>query len=203
MLRTDTLSEQTLVLLKRLQTIPLFKDLRLVGGTALVLQLGHRESVDLDLFGNVDTDYETVQQAIISVDKECRLLNATTNIWQFMVANVKVDIVNYPYKWIDDAMIEAEITLASIKDIAAMKLAAITGRGTKKDFVDLYFLLQHFTLPEMFGFFNEKYPNVDLFMTYRSVVYFEDAEQTEMPVMLITTEWEDVKEKIRQEIRKL
>jgi predicted nucleotidyltransferase component of viral defense system len=186
-----------------LQTIPLFKDLRLVGGTALVLQLGHRESVDLDLFGNVDTDYETVQQAIISVDKECRLLNATTNIWQFMVANVKVDIVNYPYKWIDDAMIEAEITLASIKDIAAMKLAAITGRGTKKDFVDLYFLLQHFTLPEMFGFFNEKYPNVDLFMTYRSVVYFEDAEQTEMPVMLITTEWEDVKEKIRQEIRKL
>jgi len=84
-----------------------------------------------------------------------------------------------------------------------MKLAAITGRGTKKDFVDLYFLLQHFTLPEMLEFYSQKYTIDSSFMLIRSLNYFADAEDYPMPVMLIPTEWEDVKEKIRQEIRKL
>ncbi len=61
------------------------------------------------------------------------------NINIFIINNVKVDFVNYSYKWLSDYIVEANIRMAAINDIAAMKLAAITGRGSKKDFVDLYF----------------------------------------------------------------
>lgn len=70
---------------------------------------------------------------------------------------MKVDFVNYPYKWIDAELIEDSLTLATPKDIAAMKLSAITNRGTKKDFIDLYELLAHFPLKQLFEFYQEKY----------------------------------------------
>lgn len=79
-----------------------------------------------------------------------------------------------------------------------MKLAAITGRGAKKDFTDLYFLLKEFSLDEMINLYEEKYADGSTFMVLKSLVYFEDAEEDEMPEMLIPASWKTIKQTIIQ-----
>jgi len=90
-----------------------------------------------------------------------------------------------------------------LKDIAAMKIAAITNRGSKKDFIDIYFLLNHFSLKEIMDLYLEKYPDGSSFLAYKSLSYFVDAENQIMPKMLIPTKWEDVKKRIIEEVRKI
>ena len=203
MLRTSTLAERTLVLLKRLQSLPLFRDTRLVGGTALALQLGHRESVDLDFFGRVDLDGTAIKEELERQGFEVELQYNTKAIKTLFINGIKTDIVNYHFEWLDPAVEEEGTRMAGKKDIAAMKLAAITGRGSKKDFVDMYFLLEHFTLSRMLEFHARKYKTDSSFMILRSLTYFEDAEKAAMPRALIPTDWEEVKEKIREAVRKL
>jgi predicted nucleotidyltransferase component of viral defense system len=203
MLYTNTISEQTLVLLKQIQAIHLFKELRLVGGTSLALQLGHRESIDLDLFGKLDANKSQVTEVLKKYFDDIQPMSNSIKIHIFAINGVKVDIVDYPYEWICEKIEENDLVLASMKDIAAMKLEAITNRGTKKDFVDLYFLLQHFSLEEMLEFYSRKFKTNSSFMILRSLSYFEDADKQIMPKMLIQTDWEEIKEIIREEIRKL
>ncbi len=81
-----------------------------------------------------------------------------------------------------------------------MKLAAITGRGTKKDFIDIYFLLNRFSFRQMLGFYEQKYHDGSLFMVLKSLSYFEDAEQDIMPKMFNEINWDKVKKKITETI---
>jgi hypothetical protein len=87
-----------------------------------------------------------------------------------------------------------------LKDIAAMKLSAITNRGTMKDFVDIYFLLQHFSLNQMLELYMQKYTDGTLFNVIRSMTYFADAENNSMPEMLVPVQWEDIKTFIRHTV---
>ncbi len=82
-----------------------------------------------------------------------------------------------------------------------MKLAAITGRGTKKDFIDIYFLLKKFTLKKMLSFYNRKYPDGSVFLVLKSLGYFEDAEEEQAPVMLEKAEWNEIKNRINMELK--
>ena len=200
MLHIATVAEPTLVLLKKIQQIPFFADLRLVGGTALALQLGHRMSIDLDFFGKFDVAFEEVESELMMNGFKIDPYNKSKNIKQLAVDGVKVDFVNYRYDWIDDMIEEGGIKMAGLKDIAAIKLSAVTGRGTKKDFVDIYFLLQHFTLKEMLDLYVSKYTDGSLFPVMLSLSYFVDAEITPMPEMLIPVQWHDVKATIREAI---
>jgi len=173
----------------------MFEQLRLVGGTALALQLGHRKSIDLDLFGNIDSDVLEINNVLSRVGNVTQLRNST-NIHIYQVNGIKVDIVNYTYPWLSGIIQFDELRIAAYEDIAAMKIAAITGRGTKKDFIDLYFLLKEFTLSDMINFYQRKYTDGSVFMALKSLVYFEDAEQDEMPNMLVNADWREVKEAI-------
>ena len=202
MFQYQTIEPGTLQLLKQLQELPLLKASRLVGGTALALQLGHRKSVDLDLFGAIDAGSEELLDALsdahsLTVVKESRNINI------YLIDGIKVDIVNYKYEWIDKPVEEEAIILAGIKDIAAMKIAAVVGRGTKKDFIDLYFLLRQYSLKEILQLYLQKYPDGSLFIAMKSLTYFEDAETEPMPFMFENVNWEDVKARIRQEVAKL
>jgi len=192
MLHYKTIEQDTLDILKKIQSITEFSKLRLVGGTALALQIGHRKSIDLDFFGLIDNDFMTFSKELEKVGKITVLKNSK-NINIFSVNNIKVDFVNYHYKWLGNAISEDNLLLAGIKDIAAMKIAAITGRGTKKDFIDLYFLLKHYSLKEILDFYMQKYPECSIFLALRSLTYFADAEQDEQPEMLIPADWNDVK----------
>ena len=90
--------------------------------------------------------------------------------------------------------------LASTKDIAAMKINAIEGRGTKKDFIDMYFLLQHYTLDDILKFYAEKYPENSVFRGLMSLSYFEDAEDELMPKMFSNIQWDDMKQFILDKV---
>lgn len=203
MLLFRTIEPHTLELLKYLMEVPLFDDCRLVGGTSLALQYGHRSSVDLDMFGDVpDNDL-----LYLDVLKEFGQINAqkTSRIVKtFVVDGIKVDFVNYSmYPWIDNVVLEDGLRLASPKDIAALKTYAIQNRGSKKDFIDMYFLLQHFTLEEILDFYAQKYPNYSMFRTRMALTYFEDAENQEGPKMWMDVEWKTVKDTVSNEVRKV
>ena len=117
-----------------------------------------------------------------------------------MINNIKVELVNYPYPWIRPMGNEDGFRLASLEDIGAMKLAAITGRGTKKDFIDVYFLLQQFSMADLVSFYNQKFTDGSTFMVLKSLAYFGDADLDESPIMLKPIEWELVKDSIRDSV---
>ncbi|MCQ2157855.1 MAG: nucleotidyl transferase AbiEii/AbiGii toxin family protein [Bacteroidales bacterium] len=190
MLYYETIHPDTLELLKKIQSLEIFTDTRLVGGTALALQIGHRKSIDLDFFGNVSASLEEIVLEF-SEFANANPLSSSKTMRFLIVDGVKVDIVNYPYNWIENGII-----LAGIKDISAMKLSAITNRGTKKDFIDLYFLLKRFSFNELIDFYLEKYSDAQLFTVLKSLTYFEDAEADPLPVMVDSISWDEAKASI-------
>jgi len=200
MLFYETIYPQTLGLLKKLQKEDRFSDLRLVGGTSLALQIGHRISVDLDLFGELKGDTISLNKKLTALG-QTKSIQQTENIHIYSIDNIKVDIVNYPYPWLKPALNIDGITLATIEDIAAMKLAAITGRGSKKDFIDIYFILQKYALHEILKFYEEKYIDGSSFQVLRSLAYFDDAEEEPMPKMLINISWQEVKKTISNTLK--
>ena len=200
MLSYRTIEPHTLELLRALTAEPLLQGLRLVGGTALALQYGHRNSIDLDFFGSIGADNEELKDVLRS-HGNLRINQETQNIKQYVLSGVKVDIVNYCYPWIDEPIGEDGLRLASPRDIAAMKINAIEGRGTRKDFVDVAELLKHFTLQEILDFHAQKYPEANTFRVLLSLSYFEDAEQQPMPKMFIPDTWEEIKKRIQQAIK--
>jgi len=195
MLQLSTIEQNTLELLKKLQKLPLLAKTRLVGGTALALQIGHRKSIDLDFFGELDFE---IQELIDSIKEFANLtiLSESKNIHIYSINGIKVDFVNYKYPWIDDAVCEDGILLAGIRDISAMKISAIIGRGTKKDFIDIAFLLQRFSLKEILDFYSLKYNDGSIFTAMKSLTYFDDAESDIMPDMLIKKSWKQTKKEI-------
>ena len=203
MLHISTIQPSTLELLKNLQKVEILKSTRLVGGTALALQLGHRLSIDLDLFGQVEGDTESIVINLAAEDFDVKWGSNSKNIHIFTINGVKTDIVNYRYSWIDDMIEYDGIRLAGLKDIAAMKVAAITNRGSKKDFIDMYFLLNHFSIEKIMDLYLEKYPDGSSFTACKSLGYFADAEKQVMPKMLIPTTWENVKNRIETAVKQL
>lgn len=196
MLHEKTVENSTLKLLKDLQTMPMLKNTRLVGGTALALQYGHRQSIDLDFFGSFTSDNDELVENMRQLGS-VRIISMKPNIKVIILNGVKIDIVNYKYRWIDEAVKENDLSLASPKDISAMKVNAIEGRGTKKDFIDLYFLLQHYSLNEILGFYALKYPDNSSFRALMSMGYFDDAEPQPMPKMLANVSWNEIKSHIK------
>ena len=192
MLHFETIDSRTLDLLVKLQNASVFSGLRLVGGTALALQIGHRKSIDIDLFGSIEADEYEISKQLAEIGT-ITILKKSGNINIYLIEGIKVDIVNYPYPWLEKPIIESNLNIADMKDIAAMKLAAITGRGTKKDFIDLYFLLEHYKLKQMLDFYTKKYSEGSEFLVLKSLSYFDDAESDENPLMLKSENWETMK----------
>lgn len=117
------------------------------------------------------------------------------------INQIKVDIIFYPFKLIDDLITEYDIMLLSTKDIAPMKLSAIAQRGSKKDFFDMYELLQLYSLDRMFDFYKQKYPNTDITFLIRPLTYFEDAEIQKNPVLIKNYNRYDVKQKLTTAVK--
>lgn len=203
MLSFQTVEPHALELLRRLMAMPLLSGTRLVGGTSLALQYGHRNSVDLDFFGSLDDDLLAFRDSLESIG-HVNVIKESKSIRIYDIDGVKIDFVDYSrYSWIADAVEEDGLRLASPKDIAAMKVNAIEGRGTRKDFIDIYFLLQHYSLNEILGFYREKYPEHSSFRALMSLSYFEDAEKQIMPKMYATDSWDEMKAYIIKEVEKI
>ena len=201
MLQLQTVAPDTLELLKTIASKPEMKGFRLVGGTALALQYGHRQSVDLDFFGSPLASQEDTIDMLSSLGN-ITIHNRTDKILQVVLRGIKVDVIDYSrYGWIDTPVVDDGIVLASPRDIAAMKINAIEGRGSRKDFVDIYMLLQHYTLSELLDFYSMKYPNYSIFRALLSLTYFDDAETQAMPKIFIPQTWEVIKAYISDKVK--
>jgi len=116
--------------------------------------------------------------------------------------NVKVDFLAHKYPLLFPVEKFDNIDFLSVPDVAAMKLNAIIGRGSKKDFYDIYELLEHYSLNDLVEFYKRKYPNFNPIIILKSLQYFNDAENTPAPITLNELEWDEVKEKIIFEVKK-
>ncbi|MBO7510452.1 MAG: endo-1,4-beta-xylanase, partial [Bacteroidales bacterium] len=155
MLQTSTVKESTLELLRSLQAESLLTSTRLVGGTALSLQIGHRESDDLDLF-SVEPLLGALIQKLL-VDKYGFMPTVVQeNTLIGFVDGVKIDVIYHPFPWLDSAIEEDGIRIASLTDITAMKMHAVINSGKRpKDFVDIAFTTARKVDPDLKLFYND------------------------------------------------
>ncbi len=203
MLHLETVESNTLSILRKLQGLPELTDFYLVGGTALALKYGHRLSVDLDLFG-ANFNKKLIIAACQKTFGSDFYYENSKNDWAIFcfIENVKVDIIHYKHLLLGPLENIEGITFLSTPDIAAMKINAILGRASKKDFWDIYELLKHYELEEIIGFHKQKYPNQMLLISIpQALSYFLEAEDSEDPVSLKGQEWEKVKSFIQEKIR--
>jgi len=171
----------------------------LVGGTALSLLLGHRKSIDLDLFSNENKDNEEILIALNTYFGKRIGINTNNKVGIFcFVDGVKIDIIHYPFDNIYPIETIDKIRMLNIRDISAMKTQAILGIGVKKDFFDLHEILKKYTLSEVISFYELKYPSQYLMISIpQAIIYFDDANDSQDPVSLNNTTWEQVKANLR------
>ena len=191
-------ASQSLEILNRFSWL---KQFYLAGGTALSLHLRHRLSFDLDFFTTSDFDAKQLNADLESTRKY-KLDRYETDTLLGNILGTKISFFTYRYPLITPSINVSGITLAGVGDIAAMKIDAIGGRGTKRDFVDLYFICQQYSLDKCFDFYQRKYPHGsnNLFHLIRSLSFFEDADNPPQELkMLKNVSWEEVKQFFKSE----
>jgi predicted nucleotidyltransferase component of viral defense system len=192
-----------LSLLERLSSIEELNKFTLAGGTALALQIGHRISYDLDFFLQGDLSNEMILHAIENTGK-LEIISQSPRILVLLMNNIKVDFIRHPYSSIESPVLEQNLRLSGLKDIAAMKLHAIAGRGRRRDFVDLYFLLKRFSLKEIIAFYSRRFFDGNELMVVRSLSFFDDAESDPDVVYVSeTVSWDEIKHSIHKAITSL
>ena len=199
MLHFKTIAPGTLSLLIKLMELPSLHRFSLVCGTTLALRYGHRSSEDLDLFFHEKFDHMVIEKELTDVfgsgfDYESG--HKRFGIFCYL-DKIKVDIVYFPVLPIGNIVTERNIRMYSDADIAAMKIQAILGRAKKKDFWDLYELLQHYSLQQLMDWHKQKYPSQMLAISIpNAITYFIEANDSDTPVSFKKQTWEGVKKGI-------
>ena len=198
MLHIQTVKGETFGLLTRLMQDAALADFDLVGGTALALYLGHRQSIDLDLFAPGPFDAEELRRHLAgNYNFKSDFVGKHTLMGY--IDDVKVDFITHAYPALDGPLVTDEgIRLISIRDIAAMKLSAIAGNGTRlKDFIDVAFLSTRMSLSEMLGDYKRKYADTTAMSALRSLTYFADIDHS-MPIRVVagSYKWENIEKRL-------
>jgi predicted nucleotidyltransferase component of viral defense system len=200
---TNTVAGETYGLLQELMALEVLEPFNLVGGTALSLLLGHRYSVDLDLFATVEFDRNAMHTALLAHFQSRIIITSSVKntLGVFAVIDgVKVDICTRPYPLLKPIVVIDGVRCISLEDIAASKIFAISGRGAKKDFWDLDRLLDVFTIEEMAGFYHQRYQQVLAISVAKMVTTFSEAEASAAPKCLMKKTWSVVKKNIGKKI---
>ena len=185
MLHKEAGDANLLDLIQKLQKLEVLSDFFLVGGTALSLQMGHRKSVDIDLFSQLPFEPEFTA-GILEKEFGFQLQYSHRNTLKGTISGIFVDLITHPYSLIRPLVVVENIRMASLEDIAAMKVNAISGNGTRlKDFIDIYFLFKTFSFEEIIGFFSTKYNSRNEFHAIKSLTYFDDIDSTSWPEMIL------------------
>lgn len=212
MLREESVSAQLLETLKRLMSLSILNNHRLVGGTALALQIGHRISIDIDLFSNSKTNYTEVEKLLMNeFSNEIKVTHYINSPFgkgiAFLIHGIKTDIIDWKSPFHYKPVVENDIRMASKEEIIRMKLAIITSppeyaRYDKKDFTDLACLLDKYTISEMIEIYKQSnnilaHPDRIVLEAFQ---YAELADKKPNPNMLYKLPWDEVKMKIQKAI---
>lgn len=142
---------------------------------ALALHLGHRESEDLDFFSQTDFDPARLQIKLEQIVKLSGVEQAKGTL-NCHADDIQLQFLHYPYSLIEKPIAWNQIHLSSVEDIACTKLLTISSRGSKKDFIDIYFILKQYSLNKLFKLLQKKYPKTDKPISAylsKSLVYFD------------------------------
>jgi predicted nucleotidyltransferase component of viral defense system len=193
----DVILPETLALLERIQQDAFFDHFFLVGGTALALQIGHRLSIDLDFFtispfDNLQLESYLGRQYNFSTDY------VAVNTLKGFIQKIKVDFLTHAFPLVRPLVRVNNLALASLEDIGAMKLNAISHSGNRqKDFYDLYFLLEHISLQVMLNAYESKYSNSNPIIPLKAITWFEDIDfELEKPMLARVVTFEAVKKRL-------
>ena len=174
----------------------ILKGFYLAGGTGLALHFGHRESIDLDFFRADSFDQDRMLADVMKLGSFSLDLKEIGTLTGKFNATL-LSFFHYPYPLLEPTMAWNGIEIASVIDIACMKLDAAATRGSKKDFIDLYYIARTngYSLKDLLAAFERKYKDIqyNLMHIKKSLVFFDEAEADAMPTMLIPTDWEAVK----------
>ncbi len=203
MLQRESVPKHTLELLEKLSEPASHLGFYLAGGTALALRFGHRISVDLDFFRFGEFEVDDVLEMVSKHAKNVQVVNRSSYSVSLIAEKTKIEFLRYDYKDLKPIDELERIHLCSLSDNAVMKLSAVAGRGSKKDFFDIAEIFNHLPLPILLENYAEKYPDTDVFMILKSLTWFEDAESDPEPILKSKRTWEDVKKLILCEVSKL
>ena len=200
MLHKETVSSEMWELLQTLMKDEMLKDFNLVGGTALSLQIGHRLSIDIDLFTTKGFDEQELLKHLVTKYPAVLINDMFNNTVLLDIDKIKVDILSHQYPWQKPIETKDGIRLASLEDIGAMKLHAIFQSGTRiKDFIDMHFLLEHHPLRIYLEAYQNKYGGNPAMATY-ALLYHKNIDH-EAKVKLLKGKETDM-EKINERLNK-
>jgi hypothetical protein len=196
-----TLYPKTKQVLDKLKELDLVKNWYLAGGTGLALQLGHRKSIDLDFFIDKFPKRDLLLSSLNKLSP--KIIQEAPGTIDTTIDEVKVSFLEYKYPLLNKFADFEGVSVASVSDIACMKLSAISSRGSKKDFVDLYFILQKHSLDELFVSFEKKFKDVKYQKLHflKSLVYFDDANKDPDPDMIEEVSWTDIKAQLTKHVQ--
>jgi len=192
--------------LTSLVSLPFCRDFYLAGGTALALLINHRISLDFDFFSPANSlNYREREKIKNQINKifSFTIITDEENTLDLTIKNIQLSFFYYPYQLLRRPALINKLNLASLEDIALMKLAAAISRGGKKDLIDLYFLLEEFPLEKLFLMAEKKFPDTKNFriQALKSLTYFENSEAEKMPDMTAKISWERVKKFLEKKVR--
>ena len=181
-------------------------DFYLAGGTALALQIGHRTSVDFDFYSKESFNNLELLASLQEQISDLTVQSQEEKTLRVFSQDTEVSFFVYPYPLIRPTVQFDQLKLASKEDIAAMKLIAIVQRGTQRDFVDIYFLLQEFSLRELLSFATQKFAGYQEMLFLKALVFFDDAEntvpQSGVRVLKPDYSWQKAKAYVIAEVKK-
>lgn len=196
-MHSETIDSRTKSVLEKISEKKIAGKFYLAGGTALAIQIGHRKSIDLDFFSKEEFSVPDFKSRLSKIGK-FSLDHEDDQTLSGSLDAVKISFFHYDYDQLFPLVNFIGTKLADERDIAAMKIDTISSRGSKKDFVDIYFLLKKYSFAEILDIFSKKYSRIKYNKLHilKSLVYFADAESDPMPEMLIKTSWKEIKENI-------
>lgn len=203
MLFKETVQPLLLELLYRLCTYEELNGFVLVGGTALSLRIGNRKSIDIDLFKqdafDVDNLLDFLRQEQMNFQVQSRFRGALLG----HINNIKLDFVRHNYPWIKPPERIEGVTIASLEDIAAMKLNAIVGSGSRlKDFVDIAYLSGYMPLSDMLNFYEQKYPDINGIIAMKSLCYFDDIDfSVKIEYIGESKNWQNIEHRLKEMVQ--
>lgn len=180
----------------------------LAGGTALGLQIGHRTSIDFDFYRQEEFKKAEFGDKFKKELSEYKLkfLRDDKNTFELQINEIHLSCFYYPYDLIRKSIQIEGVNVASVEDIAAMKMIAMVQRGTFRDFIDMYYLINKFGLPKILKLTSEKYKTFEYYSGLRGLIYFEDAEkslgyeQKRIRLLDKTLTWKKVKDYIKKTV---
>jgi hypothetical protein len=177
----------------------------LAGGTGLALQLGHRISVDLDFFRANSFDTDEIITGIAELGRVV-VQNRSPGTLHLVLDGLRISYLAAEAPLLFAGTPYRGLVVADSRDIAVMKVVAIGGRGSRKDFVDLYFYLRSGgSLESVFSMMHRRFAGIDYneYHLLKSLVFFGDAETEPMPRMLRHADWSEIKSLIVREVQRL